>query len=92
MLALLCLTVVCGLSTAGITAIARTLAQDYGKPEWLLNKPLSCDLCMSFWGSVVSVGLAGLAESVSPPAATLAVLGSVGVGLVTVKAASRLSV
>lgn len=91
MLALLCLTVVCGFSTAGIVAIARTVAQDYGRPEWLLRKPLSCDLCMSFWGSAASVGLAALSESVSPAAAMLAGLGSVGVGLVTVKTASRLS-
>lgn len=86
------LILVCGLSSAGITAVARTVAQDYGKPEWLLAKPLSCDLCMSWWGSVVSIGLSSLSESVSPSAAMLAVLGSVGVGLVTVKAASRLSV
>ena len=89
---MLTLILVCGLSSAGITAIARTVAQDYGKPEWLLAKPLSCDLCMSWWGSVASMGLAALSESVSPSAAMLAVLGSVGVGLVTVKAASRLSV
>jgi hypothetical protein len=88
----LALILACGLSAAGITAIARTLAQDYGKPEWLLAKPLSCDLCMSWWGSVASMGLVVLSESVSPPVAMLAVLGSVGVSLVVVKTASRLSV
>ena len=91
MVALLCLIVFGGLSAAGITATARTLAQDYGRPEWLLAKPLSCDLCMSFWGSAASVGGLALSESVSVIPAMLAVFGAVGVSLVAVKAASRLS-
>lgn len=90
-MSLLSVILVCGFASAGITAIARTLAQDYGRQEWLLAKPLSCDLCMSFWGSVAAVGGVATVESVSLVSAMLAVSGSVGVSLVAVKAASRLS-
>lgn len=90
-MSLLVLVLVGGLVAAGLTATARTLAQDYGRPEWLLAKPLSCDLCMSFWGSVAAVGGFAMSESVSLIPAMLAVFGAVGVSLVAVKAAGRLS-
>jgi hypothetical protein len=85
------LALACGLAAAGMTATVRTLAQDYGRAEWLLIKPLSCDLCCSFWGSLSAVLLASAAESVSVPAAMLAGFGSIGVSLLGIKAAMRLS-
>lgn len=88
---LLALAVVCGLAAAGFTAVVRVGIQDHGKVEWLLLKPFSCDLCMSLWGSIGAVGAYALSESVSLVSAMLAVSGSVGVSLLAVKAASRLS-
>lgn len=87
----LVLSVVGGLAAAGLTAAIRVGVQDHIGEAWLLRKPLSCDLCMSFWGSVAAVGGFALSESVSLISAMLAVFGSVGVSLVAVKAASRLS-
>ena len=88
---ILALAIVCGLAAAGMAATARVLAQDYGRAEWLLVKPLSCDLCLSFWGSLFAVLLAAAAEPISVPAAMLAGFGSIGVSLLAIKAAMRLS-
>lgn len=89
--ALLALVVVAGLGAAGFTAVVRTGIQDHGRVEWLLLKPFSCDLCMSLWGSIMSVAGFAMTESVSLGSAMLAVSGSVGVSLVAIKAAVRLS-
>jgi hypothetical protein len=80
----------CGFAAAGLTASFRAVIQDH-KPEWLLVKPFSCDLCMSFWSSIVFVATLVATESVSLSLAPLAVFGSVGVSLLSVKAANRLS-
>lgn len=79
-----------GLSASGLTAIARTLAQDHGKAEWLLVKPLSCDLCMGFWGSFLSVVVWSVDHSLGFSEAILMVSGGVGSSLVFTKAANRL--
>ena len=80
----------CGLAAAGFTASFRAVVQDH-KPAWLLVKPLSCDLCMSFWSSLLFVATLVVAESVPLAHAPLAVFGAVGVSLLSVKAATRLS-
>lgn len=79
-----------GLSASGLTAIARTVAQDHGKAEWLLEKPLSCDLCMSFWGSFVSVALWSTGYSFGFGEALVTMFGGVGTALVATKASNRL--
>lgn len=84
------LAILIGLSASGLTAIARTVAQDHGKAEWLLEKPLSCDLCMSFWGSFVSVALWSSHQSIGFIEAVITTFGGVGTALVVTKAANRL--
>jgi hypothetical protein len=42
---------VTGLSAAGGAFVVRAVLADW-LPLWLLSKPFSCDLCMSWWGSV----------------------------------------
>lgn len=79
-----------GLSAAGLTAIARTVAQDHGNPEWLLVKPLSCDLCMSFWGSLISTVIWSISRPFVVPEFVLTITAGVGVSLVAIKAANRL--
>lgn len=85
-----------GLFAAGLTLILRAVAPQ----PWLLHKPLSCDLCMSWWGSVVGalvqlVGAgsgAGEAASVSIAAVAPAVVAAVAVSVLLLKAINRLDV
>lgn len=49
-----------GLATAALAMIVRALSPQH----WLLHKPLSCDLCMSVWPSLI--GAVGLAVSLAP--------------------------
>lgn len=84
------LVLIFGLAASGLTAVVRAVV-DHARPLWLLEKPLSCDLCMSWWASLALVLAWSLHESLAPIPAMLAVLGSVGVGLVVTKAATRLS-
>lgn len=37
-----------GIAASGATAIIRAVVPQ----TWLLHKPLSCDLCMSWWSSL----------------------------------------
>jgi hypothetical protein len=83
----LVLAVFFGLAASGITAIIRAVAP----VPWLLVKPLSCDLCMSWWSSLAVVLFWSLTEPVSPVAALLAIPASVAVALLSTKAANRLS-
>lgn len=83
----LALVVLFGLAASGITAVIRAVVP----VPWLLVKPFSCDLCMSFWASLSVVTSWVLVESVSPVAAMLAVPASVAVALLSTKAANRLS-
>lgn len=89
---ILTLAILVGLSASGLTALARTLAQDYGRAEWLLLKPLSCDLCMSFWGSFLSVVVYASQSPLSASEAALSTSAGIGVALVATKAANRLGV
>ena len=65
-----------GLSVAGAIQVIRALPYVRG---WVLRgvKPWSCDLCMSFWLSLV----AGASAAVSDPSWSLAVLGSVVISI-----------
>ena len=86
----LALVVLFGLAAAGLTAVVRAVEGE-ANPTWLLEKPLSCDLCMAWWSSIAVVIPGALHESLGFIPAMLAVLGSVGVGLTVTKAATRLS-
>jgi hypothetical protein len=84
------LAILIAMSAAGITAIARTVAQDHGKAEWLLEKPLSCDLCMSFWGSFSSVVVWAMGHEIGFTEGLVTTAAGVGGALVLTKAANRL--
>lgn len=81
---------VVGLFAAGLTATIRTVVGDRW-PEMLLLKPLSCDLCMSFWGSFAGTVLASTAIDSRGVSAPLQLFGGVSVALLATKAAARLS-
>ena len=89
-MSLLPLAFVLGLAAAGAVAVVRAVVQEV-RPLWLLAKPLSCDLCMSWWSSV-AVALYALAlDLLDAPVAPLAVLASTGVCLAVVRGSNRLS-
>lgn len=87
-----------GLAAAGFTAIVRATAP----MALLLRRPVSCDLCMSWWGALIGVGilhhdmlLAGTQWTHDGIVAALTfmglVFGAVAVALFTLKATQRLA-
>ena len=86
----LSLVFVLGFAAAGAVAVVRAVVQEL-RPLWLLAKPLSCDLCMSWWASVGLVLFALAVGHASPVDAGLAVLASTGVCLPLVRGSNRLS-
>ena len=86
----LALILVLGLAAAGAVAVARAVVQEV-RPMWLLAKPLSCDLCMSWWASVAVVLFVLIIEALALPVAPLAVLASTAVSLACVRGSNRLS-
>ena len=86
----LALILVLGLAAAGAVAVVRAVVQEV-RPMWLLLKPLSCDLCMSWWASVAVVLFALIIEALALPVAPLAVLASTAVSLACVRGSNRLS-
>ena len=45
-----------GLSAAGFTHLVRvTVTEVLERPRWLERRPLACDTCMAFWGSVITL-------------------------------------
>ena len=76
-----------GLGAAGLTAVIRALAPTL----WLLHKPLACDLCMSWWSTLLLYGLWHAKEPQPVHLAMLAILASVGVSLAVIRATNRLS-
>ena len=86
----LALILVLGLAAAGAVAVVRAVVQEV-RPMWLLEKPLSCDLCMSWWASVAVVLFALVIEALALPVAPLAVLASTAVSLGCVRGSNRLS-
>jgi hypothetical protein len=87
---LLALVVLFGLVAAGITATVRAVI-DSANPLWLLEKPFSCDLCMSWWSSIAIVIAWAAHDGLELVPGTLAVFGSIAVALCVTKAATRLS-
>lgn len=79
-----------GLAAAGLTATVRAVVQET-RPLWLLEKPFSCDLCMSWWSSVAVVVAWAVHDGLAFIPGLLAVFGSIGVALLVTKAATRLS-
>ena len=82
-----------GLFAAGLALILRAVAPQ----PWLLHKPLSCDLCMSWWGSVVGAavrfgGAVGVDSDMSLITVAPAVVAAVAVSVVVLKSINRLDV
>lgn len=84
------LVVALGLAAAGAVAVVRAVVMDRW-PMWMLDKPLSCDLCMSWWASVAAVLYALIIEALALPVAPLAVMGATAVSLACVRGSNRLS-
>ena len=90
-MSVLAISILVGLGAAGLTAIARAVVQDHGKVEWLMEKPLSCDLCMSYWCSLLLALIAVIVDGLALPGTLLVVPAGVGVSLLAIKGANRLS-
>ena len=87
---LLATAILVGLAASGLTAVIRAVVQEV-RPLWLLHKPLSCDLCMSWWSSLAITVPSTLAGELTVHQSVVTVLGGVGVSLVSVKVANRMS-
>lgn len=70
-----------GFAAAGATSIIRAVVPTL----WLLVKPFACDLCMSFWTSLVLTAL------LMPDMPVHIALGAVAVSIVTLKTIGHLS-
>lgn len=77
-----------GLGASGVTAIIRAVVPQ----TWLLHKPLSCDLCMSWWSSLALTATLATVEPMSIAQSVVVVTGGVGAALLLTKTANRLSV
>lgn len=78
--------IVMGLSAAAIALIIRALVPTM----WLLHKPFSCDLCMSWWSSVALSMWAFFGEYGSLSSVST-LLGSVTVSVLALKGSNRLA-
>jgi len=78
-----------GLAASGLTAIFRVTIGDR-KPEWLLHKPLSCDLCMSFWTTAAVAAGWTLEHPTTVIEGAIGALAGIGGALLVTKAANRL--
>jgi hypothetical protein len=86
---LLLLALLCGLTASGFTFTVRAVVQEV-RPMWLLVKPLSCDLCMSWWASILAV-LAFSEQIPTAPAFAVTVLAATSIGVLLTKTAGRLA-
>ncbi len=80
---------IAGLCAAGATAVIRAVVPQL----WLLFKPFSCDLCMSWWTALGTTAILAVdSDDLRGVSAALTVLGGVAVALLVTKAANRLSI
>lgn len=49
------LAVLAGVGGYAVTRTVRTWLRDHGRTGWLLCKPLSCNVCMSWWTTVPTI-------------------------------------
>lgn len=76
-----------GFAAAGLALVIRAVVPTL----WLLVKPFSCDLCMSWWGSVAFTGLRVVGQGVSTIDALPDLFGSVATSVVVLKVVGKLS-
>jgi len=89
-MSLLAFVLLLGIAAAGAVAVVRAAVQEV-RPLWLLEKPLSCDLCMGWWSSVALVLFALVAGRLEVLDAPLAGLASTAVSLALVRGSNRLT-
>jgi hypothetical protein len=89
-MSLLALALLLGLVAAGSVDVIRAVLMEV-RPMWLLVKPWSCSLCMSWWCSVAAVTFYGVTIGLTVPDALLATLASTAVSLGVVRGSNRLA-
>jgi len=75
-----------GLCAAGSALIVRAVVPQL----WLMAKPFSCDLCMSWWSAVVSSVAVATLDGAGPLTAGVAAVGGTALSVVLLKATNRL--
>jgi hypothetical protein len=76
-----------GLFAAGCTFVVRKVVPQ----DWLLFKPFSCDLCMSWWSAWLGVILINVTEPMGFLHAVPIVFAGTGLSVLLVKMGNRLS-
>ena len=76
-----------GLIAAGLTSVIRAVVPQ----SFLLIRPFSCDLCMSWWSSLVGATGLVLLDQADMRLAVASVLGAVAVSVLVLKKINRLS-
>jgi hypothetical protein len=84
---LLQLIVIAGIAAAGAVNVVRAVVPTL----WLLVKPFSCDLCMSWWSSLAVTIAYATVSPVTVLEAAIAVLGGTALSLILVKLVGVLS-
>ena len=77
-----------GLAAAGIAHVARAIAPI----PWLMRKPLSCDLCMSWWPSLVFGAMWSVEMGSCTVDSVMQVFGGVTVSVALLKMTQRLGI
>jgi len=75
-----------GLCAAGSALIVRSVVPQL----WLMVKPFSCDLCMSWWSSIVASVAVATLDGAGPLTAGVAAVGGTAVSVLLLKATNRL--
>lgn len=75
-----------GLCAAGSALIVRAVVPQL----WLMVKPFSCDLCMSWWSSLVASAAIATIDGTGILTASVAAVGGTAVSVVALKTANRL--
>lgn len=76
-----------GFASSGITFVVRAAVPQL----WLLAKPFSCDLCMSFWSSLAVTAWLARSGDVGPEQSVVACCGGIGVAVLMVRTANRVA-
>lgn len=84
---LLQLILIAGIAAAGAVNVVRAVVPTL----WLLVKPFSCDLCMSWWSSLALASAVALASPLTVLDWGLATLGGTSLSLILVKLVGVLS-
>lgn len=87
MIALFFASLLLGYAAAGLASIVRALVPTL----WLLHKPLSCDLCMSWWCSLALSMPLSMTYPMALPTVAIVLLAAVATSIMVLKFNSWLS-